>query len=108
MLMDEWGSAVAKEVSELKVVWNLEDLTLRRSLSGKSGASIFLVDAKGSYDGHAILKIFPDNQTKEIARHAAAVNEGGTFGERHFPKIARQHFDKGWSAALMTVAAEGL
>ncbi|QPF86060.1 hypothetical protein IC762_07095 [Bradyrhizobium genosp. L] len=105
---DDMPPTLDDKLGELKTAWGLDGLTVRRSLSGKSGADVMLVDSKGSYDGSAILKIFPEAQIAEISRHHEAIEEGGAFAEKRFPKLARQHKGGGWSAALMTIAGEGL
>ncbi|MGY4154944.1 hypothetical protein ACVINW_000786 [Bradyrhizobium sp. USDA 4461] len=91
MMSDDMAAALDGRLSELKTAWGLDGLTIRRTLSGKSGADVLLVDSKGSYDGSAILKIFPEGQTAEISRHHEAIDEGGAFAEKRFPKLARQH-----------------
>lgn len=79
MVLGEWDTQLGSKIDELKSSWQLDTLPLRRVLSGKSGASIFLVESKGAYDGLAILKIFPHSQSEEISRQIAAIEEGGSF-----------------------------
>jgi tetratricopeptide (TPR) repeat protein len=108
MSINEWDAWPPNRFEELKQKWGLSTLKCHRTLNGKSGASIFLVESNGAHDGYAILKLSGSQQSSEIANHKAAISTGGDFATRRFPKIAFDYKADTWSATLMAVAGDGL
>lgn len=85
--------------------WNVKDVKVVKSLSGKSGASVLLVDISlNSYNGIAILKSAVDGGlTGEISKHVELFGRGSIYSD-HIPQIIETYNGSEGEAFLMTAA----
>jgi hypothetical protein len=94
--------------------WGIVDLYVLKTLSGKSGARVLMVDIScDDFSGLAILKLEepeddPADAELEAARHARAIARDERYAARHLPRLLRFTVHGDTTATLSTVAAGGL
>ena len=98
----------------LRESWEVEDLYLTRTLSGKSGARVYAADITcRDFSGQAILKMEemgdPDwDEAEEAERHADAVSRNEAYAVEHLPRLVHTLQHDSNVATLSTIAAGGL
>jgi len=102
---EEWRDFLEKALR----AWGAESFAVRRSLGGKSGAVVMLVDVKTpQHDGQAILKLAdgePLEKERELREQARSISADLM---RRIPGVTHAHTELSRSALLMTVAGRGL
>lgn len=98
----------------LRREWGITDLYATKSLSGKSGARVLVVDiSMTDFSGQAILKLEevdgPEaDEAVEAERHRRALERGGPYASDRLPRLLKHLNRDGITATLSTIAAGGL
>src|SRR5262245_7573019 len=104
-LPTQWRDFVSQSLG----TWHAENFAIRRSLGGKSGAVVILVDIKTpNHEGQGILKLSDgeslDGERERLER-ARFVSKDLM---RRIPVVTHSYSEESRSALLMTVAGHGL
>ena len=98
----------------LTEAWGITDLYATKSLSGKSGARVLVVDiSMADFSGQAILKLeevdeVDEAEEVEAERHRRALDRGGDYAAARLPRLVKFLAHDGATATLSTIAAGGL
>jgi DNA-binding response OmpR family regulator len=110
-----WPSEYGDLLDPLRDAWDVEGpIYLTNSLSGKSGARVYLVDITTSeFSGQAILKLdqAPDkewDEQDEARRHLEAIGANTDYAGDHLPQVVHSLTHGEAVATLSSIAGRGL
>lgn len=105
VLEAKWFDFVANALAD----WNADAFSVRRTLGGKSGATVLLVDiSTPKHAGQGVLKLSDGAPLETEQSSQKKLADLAPSLEPHLPNITHHYFQEDFSALLLTVVGGGL